>query len=49
MTAEHGQIVVIGDSHIGLSDGDERPIVAWMDRLQKIRPRALYLNGDVFH
>jgi UDP-2,3-diacylglucosamine hydrolase len=44
-----GQIVVIGDSHIGLSDGNERPIVAWLDRLAALRPRALYLNGDLFH
>lgn len=44
-----GQIFVIGDSHIGLGDGDESPIVRWIDRLAKTRPRALYLDGDVFH
>jgi UDP-2,3-diacylglucosamine hydrolase len=44
-----GQIVVIGDSHIGLSEGNEKPILAWLDRLAAIRPRALYLNGDLFH
>lgn len=49
MSVPHGQIVLIGDSHIGLSEGDERPIVAWLDRVQAQRPSALYLNGDVFH
>jgi UDP-2,3-diacylglucosamine hydrolase len=44
-----GQIFVIGDSHIGLSDGSEAPILSWLDRLQALRPRALYLNGDLFH
>jgi UDP-2,3-diacylglucosamine hydrolase len=44
-----GQIFVIGDSHIGLSDGSEKPINAWLDRLAALRPRALYLNGDLFH
>jgi len=44
-----GQIFVIGDSHIGLSDGNEAPIVAWLDRLAALQPKALYLNGDVFH
>ena len=48
MTAP-GQIFVIGDSHIGLGDGSEQPIVAWLDRLEALRPRALYLNGDLFH
>lgn len=42
-------IVVIGDSHIGLSEGNETPILAWLDRLASQRPRALYLNGDLFH
>lgn len=46
---DHGQIYVIGDSHIGLSDGSERRVVAWLDRLAALRPRALYLNGDLFH
>lgn len=44
-----GQIFVIGDSHIGLSDGNESPILSWLDRLAALRPRALYLNGDLFH
>jgi len=44
-----GKIVVIGDSHIGLSDGAESRIVAWLDRVRAGNPRALYLNGDVFH
>jgi UDP-2,3-diacylglucosamine hydrolase len=44
-----GSIIVIGDSHIGLADGDEKPINAWLDRLKALRPKALYLNGDLFH
>jgi UDP-2,3-diacylglucosamine hydrolase len=44
-----GDIYVIGDSHIGLADGNEQPIVAWLDRLVALKPRALYLNGDLFH
>jgi UDP-2,3-diacylglucosamine hydrolase len=44
-----GQIFVIGDSHIGLSPGNDGPIVGWLDRLQAHRPKALYLDGDVFH
>lgn len=44
-----GQIFVIGDSHIGLSDGNEAQILSWLDRLVALRPRALYLNGDLFH
>ena len=44
-----GAIFIIGDSHIGLADGNEKPIVAWLDRLAALRPRALYLNGDLFH
>jgi UDP-2,3-diacylglucosamine pyrophosphatase LpxH len=43
------QIVVIGDSHIGLGDGAETTFARWLDRLEKCRPRALYLNGDLFH
>lgn len=46
---EKGQVFVIGDSHIGLSDGAERRIVDWLDRLARTEPSALYLNGDVFH
>lgn len=44
-----GEIYVIGDLHIGLADGDEGPIVRWLDRLAQRRPSALYMNGDVFH
>ena len=44
-----GQIFVIGDSHIGLSEGADQPVTAWLDRLSALQPRALYLNGDLFH
>ena len=44
-----GQIFVIGDSHIGLSAGSETAILSWLDRLAALQPRALYLNGDLFH
>lgn len=44
-----GRIFVIGDSHIGLGEGSEAPVNAWLDRLAAQRPRALYLNGDLFH
>ncbi|HJT16937.1 MAG TPA: metallophosphoesterase [Thermoanaerobaculia bacterium] len=44
-----GQIFVIGDSHIGLSPGSEGPIIAWLERLMLLKPKALYLNGDLFH
>ena len=44
-----GQIFVIGDSHIGLGDGSEKPVNAWLDRLAAHEPKALYLNGDLFH
>jgi UDP-2,3-diacylglucosamine hydrolase len=44
-----GQIFVIGDSHIGLSDGSETKINAWLDRFAALQPKALYLNGDLFH
>jgi UDP-2,3-diacylglucosamine hydrolase len=43
------QIYVIGDSHIGLGDGSEAPVNAWLDRSAALQPRALYLNGDLFH
>lgn len=43
------QIYVIGDSHIGLADGSEEPVNAWLDRFAALQPRALYLNGDLFH
>jgi UDP-2,3-diacylglucosamine pyrophosphatase LpxH len=44
-----GAIYVIGDSHIGLADGHEKEINAWLDRLAALEPKALYLNGDLFH
>src|SRR5258708_20435325 len=44
-----GQIFVIGDCHIGLAEGSELPILAWLDRFAKLQPHALYLNGDLFH
>jgi UDP-2,3-diacylglucosamine hydrolase len=44
-----GQIVVIGDSHIGLAEGNEKPVNDWLDRLAAVKPKALYLNGDLFH
>ena len=44
-----GQIFVIGDSHIGLAEGSEKPICGWLDRFITLQPRALYLNGDLFH
>lgn len=43
------QIFVIGDSHIGLSEGSEKAIIEWLDRFATLQPRALYLNGDLFH
>lgn len=49
MSVPQQQIFVIGDSHIGLSDGSEKPISAWIDRLAATKPKALYLNGDLFH
>lgn len=49
MNIPPGQIFVIGDSHIGLADGSEQPINAWLGRMLALRPRALYLNGDLFH
>ncbi|HEX7828762.1 MAG TPA: metallophosphoesterase [Thermoanaerobaculia bacterium] len=42
-------IYVIGDSHIGLADGNEAKVNAWLDRLAALKPKALYLNGDLFH
>jgi UDP-2,3-diacylglucosamine hydrolase len=42
-------IYVIGDSHIGLSEGSETKVNAWLDRLAALKPKALYLNGDLFH
>ena len=44
-----GQIFILGDSHIGLADGNEKPVIEWLDRLETARPKALYLNGDLFH
>ena len=49
MSVPAGRIFVIGDSHIGLADGNEQPISAWLDRLIAVKPKALYLNGDLFH
>ncbi|HXI12811.1 MAG TPA: UDP-2,3-diacylglucosamine diphosphatase [Thermoanaerobaculia bacterium] len=43
------QIFIIGDSHVGLSDGNEQRIVDWLGILEQHQPKALYLNGDVFH
>ena len=43
------EIYVIGDSHIGLADGADEPVSAWLDRLMALQPKALYLNGDLFH
>jgi UDP-2,3-diacylglucosamine hydrolase len=43
------QIYVIGDSHIGLKDGNEKPVLEWLERFAALEPRALYLNGDLFH
>lgn len=48
MTAR-GDIYILGDSHVGLGEGDERAMVEWLDRLASRSPAALYLNGDVFH
>jgi len=44
-----GRAFVIGDSHIGLGEGAEKDVIAWVDRLEKLAPKALYLNGDLFH
>lgn len=44
-----GQIFVIGDSHIALSAGGDAPIISWLERLAAMQPKALYLNGDLFH
>ena len=44
-----GKIFVIGDSHIGLGEGAEVPVNRWLDRLAALQPKALYLNGDLFH
>jgi UDP-2,3-diacylglucosamine pyrophosphatase LpxH len=43
------QIFIIGDSHIGLADGSEVRVNAWLDRLAALEPKSLYLNGDLFH
>ena len=43
------KVYVIGDSHIGLKDGNEAPVLAWLERFAALKPRALYLNGDLFH
>ena len=49
MTIAPGQIFIIGDSHIGLAGGSETAIVEWLERFAAQKPRALYLNGDLFH
>lgn len=43
------EIWILGDSHIGLGEGEHREMVSWLERLMVRRPRALYLNGDLFH
>jgi UDP-2,3-diacylglucosamine hydrolase len=45
----NGEIYLIGDSHIGLGEGDHLEMVAWLERLRERKPKALYLNGDLFH
>lgn len=47
--SREGAIWIIGDSHVGLGPGEEVRMVEWLDRLEAKHPRALYLNGDVFH
>lgn len=42
-------IYIIGDSHIGLREGAEKRVNAWLDRLKTTDATALYLNGDLFH
>ncbi|HVS33370.1 MAG TPA: UDP-2,3-diacylglucosamine diphosphatase [Thermoanaerobaculia bacterium] len=49
MSVPEGQIFVIGDSHIGLTTGSETRVNDWLGRLAAVRPKALYLNGDLFH
>jgi len=49
MTINPDSIVIIGDSHIGLSAGDETRMINWLERLRLFHPKSLYLNGDVFH
>lgn len=44
-----GEIWILGDSHVGLGAGDERKMLAWIDRLEARSPSMLLLNGDVFH
>lgn len=48
-TTDTGDIWILGDSHIGLGPGEHAEMVSWLDRLMLRRPRALYLNGDLFH
>jgi UDP-2,3-diacylglucosamine hydrolase len=48
-TIPPGAIFVIGDSHIGLGNGADAPVSAWLERLASLKPKSLYLNGDVFH
>ena len=49
MNIPTGQIFVIGDSHIGLGRGADKPVTEWLERLAAHKPKSLYLNGDVFH
>src|SRR5947207_8081128 len=49
VTIAPGQIFIIGDSHIGLAGGSKTAIVEWLERFAAQKPRALYLNGDLFH
>lgn len=44
-----GEIWILGDSHIGLGTGEHEPMTRWLERLEQRAPRALYLNGDLFH
>ena len=34
---------------LGLGTGADKPVTDWLERLASHKPRALYLNGDVFH
>ena len=47
--ASTDDIWILGDSHIGLGPGEDVGMVSWLERLMARKPRALYLNGDLFH
>ena len=49
LQAPKGALLLIGDSHIGLTPGSETPISNWLERAREAEPKAIYLNGDVFH